>query len=158
MLNKYKRIVIDVDGVMTKPYFMYTRFGKAAKFFSADDKEAVELASRYYQIHFVTADFRGLKISKKRIIKDMKQKLSLVSANERKSWIEKLGDTSETVYIGDSFTDISIFKVVGKSYCPSDANHFLKPFAAKILISKGGERAVAEMCLDLLIEEGKITF
>ena len=155
-MNKYKRIVIDVDGVMTKPYFIYTRFGKTAKFFSADDKEAVELASKYYQIHFVTADFRGLRISQRRIIKDMKQALTLVSAQERIGWIKKLGDIRETVYIGDSFTDINIFKAVGKSYCPSDANHFLKPFAAKILISKGGERAVAEMCIDLLIEEGHL--
>ena len=158
MTQKYKRIVIDVDGVMTKPYFVYTQFGKRAKFFSADDKEAIVLVSKYYQVHFVTADYRGIKISKKRIVKDMGQKLTLVNSQDRLEWIEKLGDKSETVYIGDSFTDIDIFKEVGFSYCPNDASDFLKPFASKILFSNGGERAVAEMCLDLLIAENHLTF
>lgn len=147
-----KRIVIDVDGVMTKPYFMYTRFGKKAKFFSADDKEAVLIAAEYFQIKFITADKRGYRISKKRIIKDMNCNLDLVNSKNRLSWIENLGDISETVYIGDSFTDISIFKEVGISYCPSDASIFLKPHATKVLLSKGGERAVAEACLNLLAD------
>jgi 3-deoxy-D-manno-octulosonate 8-phosphate phosphatase (KDO 8-P phosphatase) len=158
LIDKYKRLFIDIDGVMTKPYFAYTRFGKNFKFFSADDSEAIKLLEKYVEIIFVTADRRGYPISRKRIVKDMKKSLYLVSAEDRLEWIRKFGFLGESIYIGDSFTDINIFKAVGVSYCPHDASEYLKPFASFILNAKGGERAVAEACIEILKSLNKFDF
>lgn len=158
MIDKCKRLFIDIDGVMTKPYFAYNRFGKNFKFFGADDSEAIKLLEKHVDIIFVTADRRGYPISRKRIVKDMKKSLYLVSSEERLEWIKKFGILGESVYIGDSFTDIEIFKAVGVSFCPQDASEYLKPFATFVLNAKGGERAVAEACLEILKSLNKLDF
>ena len=146
----FKNLFIDVDGVMTKVFFAYSRFGKSFKFFSADDSGAIKLLSQYIDINFVTADFRGFPITRKRIVKDMGQKLSLIPANDRLEWISSFGDLNNSIYIGDSFEDIEIMKHIGYGISVSDSSQLLKNYSNFTTTSKGGERAVSEACFHIL--------
>ncbi len=151
MINhKFENFFIDVDGVMTKVFFAYSKFGKKQKFFSADDSEAVKILSKHINIHFVTADFRGYKISRRRIEKDMGQKLSLVPAQSRLEWLSKFDLPENIIYMGDSFLDIDIMKAIGYGVTVNDASVMLKPYCGYITESKGGERAVSEACFHVL--------
>ena len=95
---------------------------------------------------------RGYRISKKRIIKDMHINLDLVNSKSRLSWIDNLGNILKTVDIGGNFTDIAITKENVISYSSSDASIFFKLHLIKVLPPKGGERAVAEACRNLLAD------
>ena len=86
---KPKVFILDVDGVLTNGQFFYTAKGKAMKVFGPDDNDALSLLKPYMKIHFVTGDKKGLAISRKRIVEDMKYDLDLVSTIRRIDWIKK---------------------------------------------------------------------
>jgi 3-deoxy-D-manno-octulosonate 8-phosphate phosphatase (KDO 8-P phosphatase) len=144
--NKYKTLLIDVDGVMTDGKMYYTEKGKLMKIFGPDDHEALKMIKTNLNIHFLSADERGFSISKKRITDDMGFGLNLVSSEHRLGWIEETYGLDGSIYIGDSFVDIEISQKVGFSIAPSDADKSLKENVDLILENKGGNRAVAEAC------------
>ena len=81
---KYKRkriipinFILDLDGVFTDGKFHYSEKGKILKVFGADDNDAIKILKKYLYIHVITADVRGLEISKKRIGDDMNLPLNL---------------------------------------------------------------------------------
>ena len=57
--------IIDVDGVMTTGIQGYSSKGKILKFFGPHDNDGLKILKNYISIRFVTADSRGLSISKK---------------------------------------------------------------------------------------------
>ena len=63
MLNKMEAFILDVDGVMTTGQFLYNEDGKAFKIFGPDDSDGLNLISDHINIHFVSADKKGFKIS-----------------------------------------------------------------------------------------------
>tara|TARA_X000000368_G_scaffold111569_1_gene86858 strand:+ start:23775 stop:24245 length:471 start_codon:yes stop_codon:yes gene_type:complete len=144
--KKYKNLLIDVDGVMTDGKMYYTEEGKMMKVFGPDDHEALKMVKENLIIHFLSADERGFKISKKRIYDDMKFPLDLVSSNKRLEWIEENYKLDESIYICDSFVDVEISKNIGFSMAPSDADKILKENVDLVLNNKGGNRAVSEAC------------
>ena len=95
--KKYKNLLIDVDGVMTDGKMYYTEEGKMMKVFGPDDHEALKMVKENLIIHFLSADERGFKISKKRIYDDMKFPLDLVSSNKRLEWIEENYKLDESI-------------------------------------------------------------
>lgn len=117
-----------------------------------DDKKAVLIARECFQINFLNAYERGYRISKKRIIQDMHVNLDLVNSKSRLGWIDNLGNICKTVDIRGNFMDIAITKENGIIYSSSDASIFFKLHVIKVLPPKGGERAVAEACLNLKAE------
>jgi 3-deoxy-D-manno-octulosonate 8-phosphate phosphatase (KDO 8-P phosphatase) len=144
--NKYKNLLIDVDGVMTDGKMYYTEEGKLMKIFGPDDHEALKMIQTDLNIRFLSADERGFGISKKRITDDMGFGLNLISSEDRLGWIEEKYGLDGSIYIGDSFVDIEISQNVGFSIAPSDANKLLKENVDLILENKGGDRAVSEAC------------
>ena len=77
-MSNIKNFILDVDGVMTSGKFLYSTKGKIYKEFGAHDSDGLKILSKYINIEFITADRRGLGISKSRISKDMGFKLTLV--------------------------------------------------------------------------------
>ena len=85
-IRKPKVFFIDVDGVMTTGHILYTEKGKTMKIFGPDDHDGLSLLKNFIEIRFVTGDKSGLNISKRRIVRDMKFPLDLVSTIKRSEW------------------------------------------------------------------------
>lgn len=142
--------VFDVDGVMTDGKFYYTEKGKVMKKFGPDDNDALSLLDPFMEIRFISGDKRGFSITKKRIGEDMKRSIDLVSTVKRIEWIEQQYDPKTVIYMGDGIFDSLVFRKVGYSIAPSNADVFLKQQADYVTNRKGGDRAVAEAVLHVL--------
>ena len=145
-----KNFILDIDGVFTTGQFLYTINGKFAKIFGAHDNDGIKLIQRYLNIHTITADKRGFKITKKRISDDMKLKLNLVTEGERLSWLKKNFNLKESIYMGDGIHDAEIFKHVAYRIAPASAFYKAKEKANFVTRSNAGEGAVAEACLHII--------
>ncbi len=118
--------ILDVDGVMTTGQFLYTKNGKFGKIFGPDDHDALSLIKEFIDVRFITGDKKGFDISKRRIVKDMKFRLDLVSTVKRIDWIKKKYKLEETIYMGDGIMDIPVMEKVGYSICPFNGNDLTK--------------------------------
>ena len=145
----FKNFILDVDGVLTTGQFFYDQNGKKYKVFSVDDKDALTLLKKYIKISFITSDIKGFKISKKRV-EDMGFKLKYVKSLERANWIKKNYKSKKTIYMGDGIFDFLVFKQVGYSICPNNADFNCKKKADFVTKNKSGERALSEACLHII--------
>ena len=150
MKNKPKIFLLDVDGVMTNGQFIYSSQGKKFKIFGPDDHDALSLLKNHIKIEFITGDKTGFKISKKRIVDDMKFKLNLVSTIKRLKWINEKFNLDEVIYMGDGIFDHYVMRKVSYSIATNDSDLNAKKYAKFVTKRNGGSRAVAEACLHIL--------
>ena len=147
---KPKQFLIDVDGVMTTGHFVYTANGKTMKIFGPDDHDGLSLLKKFIEIRFVTGDKNGLDITKQRIVDDMKFPLDVVSPIKRIEWISERYKLEEVIYMGDGIFDHYVFKKIGYSIAPANADSLAKKSADYVTKRNGGDRAVAEASLHIL--------
>ena len=150
MKTKPKIFLLDVDGVMTNGQFIYSSQGKKFKIFGPDDHDALSLLKNHIKIEFITGDKTGFKISKKRIVDDMKFKLNLVSTIKRLKWINEKFNLDEVIYMGDGIFDHYVMRKVSYSIATNDSDLNAKKYAKFVTKRNGGSRAVAEACLHIL--------
>jgi 3-deoxy-D-manno-octulosonate 8-phosphate phosphatase (KDO 8-P phosphatase) len=150
--NKIKPeiFILDLDGVLSDGKFYYSNKGKILKAFSVDDHDALNYLSRFIKIQVITADSKGIKISKRRIEKDMGLSLELVPAQNRGEWLATRFDLTKAIYMGDGIFDFLVFKEVMYSISPNSALPSTKKYADFVTKSNSGERAVAEACIKIL--------
>jgi len=147
---KFRYLVFDVDGVFTPGYFLYTTEGKFAKIFGPHDNDGIKMIRDKINIQAISADKRGFKITKKRIVEDMKIPLSLISESERLDWFKNnFKSLNEVIYMGDGIHDAEIFKYVGYAIAPNNAFYLAKKEADFITRTNSGEGAVAEACIHI---------
>ena len=145
-----KKIIIDIDGVMTSGHMLYTSKGKNAKIFGPDDHDALKLLKKYCSIEFISADTLGFKISKKRINDHMNFKITLVPNKDKESWFKKKVNLKSILYMGDGIFDHKIFSLVGYSIAFKDSLEHVKKKADFVVNRVGSNRAVAEASLYIL--------
>lgn len=150
LTNKPEVFLLDVDGVLTTGQFFYSADGKQFKVFGPDDHDGLSLLKGRLQISFITGDSKGFEISKRRIVDDMGFPLHLVSTVNRIDWICGNWDASKVIYMGDGIFDHYVFREVGYSIAPHNADMYLKSVASFVTQRAGGDRAVAEACLHVL--------
>ena len=150
MKIKPKFFLLDVDGVMTNGQFIYSSQGKKFKIFGPDDHDALSLLKNHIKIEFITGDKAGFKISKKRIVDDMKFKLNLVSTIKRLKWINEKFNLGDVIYMGDGIFDHYVMRKVSYSIATNDSDINAKKYANFVTKRNGGNRAVAEACLHIL--------
>lgn len=138
---------LDVDGVMTDGSFLYSIEGKSHKRFGPDDGDALAVLQPFVPIVFVTADHRGLEISKARIERDLGFPLHLIPSPDRLSWLEQKFSMEHVAYMGDSFLDASILRRVGVAISPANASPHAKAASDFVTAAAGGQGAVAEACM-----------
>ena len=154
-----KFVYIDVDGVLTDGTFLYDSTGKSHKIFGAEDSDALGILREHIPIEFVSADHRGIEISRARVERDMGFTLNLVPAKSRLSWLSARHNLNDVIYMGDSFVDAPILKRVAIGISPHNASPIAKRDATHVTQAGGGHGAVAEACffiarrLGLLIPE-----
>lgn len=147
---KPKVFILDVDGVMTTGHFIYSKKGKEYKIFGPDDADALNILKKFIEIRFITADKRGLPVSKKRIVNDMGFKLDLVNSYERLKWISRKYNLDDVIFMGDGLLDFIVMEKIGLSIAPANAEFYTKKCASFITKNSGANRAVAEACLYIL--------
>lgn len=147
---KPQAFIVDVDGVMTDGKFYYSEQGKVFKVFGADDHDGLSLLTPYLAVHFVTGDKRGYPVTKARVVDDMHMPLDLVSTIRRVDWIKERWNPKDVVYMGDGIFDHYVFRQIGYSIAPANADQFAKSCAHYVTNRCGGDRAVAEASLHLL--------
>lgn len=145
-----KHFILDVDGVLTDGQFHYSADGKVMKIFGPDDNDAIALLQQHIEVVAITGDKRGLPITQKRVVDDMKLPLHVVSTFQRKEWIAKTFNPSEVAYMGDGIFDAMVFDSVGYAIAPANAFFAIKPYADFITNSPGGSGAAAEACWHIL--------
>jgi 3-deoxy-D-manno-octulosonate 8-phosphate phosphatase (KDO 8-P phosphatase) len=147
-----KIFILDVDGVLTSGSFLYNKDGKYLKVFGPDDNDGLKLLNKKLEILFITGDKKGFEISKKRIVDDMGYPLFLVSTINRIDWIQKRYNPKEVIYMGDGIFDSIVMSKVGYSISPSNGDEYTKKCADFITKRSGGDRAVAEACIHILMK------
>jgi 3-deoxy-D-manno-octulosonate 8-phosphate phosphatase (KDO 8-P phosphatase) len=138
MTSNYSRVVFDVDGVFTTGQFLYTAEGKFAKIFGPHDNDGI------------SADKRGLGITKKRIQDDMNLSLQVISEDIRLEYFKRMEDLARVIYMGDGIHDVPIFEIVGYSIAPANAVPQAKQAASYVTAARSGEGAVLEACLHII--------
>ncbi len=141
-----KVFYLDVDGVLTDGTFTYDSTGKAQKTFGAEDSDALKMLSGHLDIEFISADHRGLEISRARVERDMGFTLSLVPSSSRLDWLSARHDLSDIIYMGDSFVDAAILRSVSLGIAPQSASPVARRAADVVTEASGGHGAVAEAC------------
>jgi len=101
-------------------------------------------------IHFISGDKAGFEISKRRIVKDMKFPLDLVSTIKRLEWMKQKFPLKDIIYMGDGIFDHYVFKKIGYAIATANADPLAIENADYVTKRAGGERAVAEACLHIL--------
>jgi 3-deoxy-D-manno-octulosonate 8-phosphate phosphatase (KDO 8-P phosphatase) len=149
-MKKIKNFIIDVDGVLTTGQFLYTEKGKFAKVFGPHDNDGIKLLKKYVNVQAITADKRGLAITRKRVEEDMGLPLNLVKEEDRLNWMKNNFDLKSTVYMGDGIYDVLVFEHVKYSIAPRNAFYLAKSKASFVTKLNAGEGAVAEACLHIL--------
>lgn len=158
-IKKFKpeNLLLDVDGVFNTGHFLYTEKGKFAKIFGPHDNDGIKMIRNKMKVQALSADKRGFAITKKRM-DDMKISLELVGEGDRLEWIEKNFDLEKSIYMGDGFHDIKIFKKVAYSIAPKNAYHLTRKQADYVTESNSGEGAVLDACLHILKKFYEIDF
>ena len=149
-IGKPTVFILDVDGVLTTGQFLYTAEGKAMKAFGPDDNDGLSLLRPFLEVRFVTGDKKGLGISRKRIVDDMKFELDLVSTIRRIDWISERYPLRSVIYMGDGIFDHYVMQKVGYSIAPANSDRNAKQHASYVTERSGGDRAVAEAALHIL--------
>ena len=144
-----KNFICDVDGVLNTGQFLYDESGKRYKIFGPDDNEGLKLIKQFLKIQFITSDFRGFPISKKRVT-DMGFKIKYVPTDERYKWVKENFDLKQSIFMGDSLSDLKILKETHISICPKNSIQNIKKYVTYVTKRNGGDRAVAEACLFIL--------
>jgi 3-deoxy-D-manno-octulosonate 8-phosphate phosphatase (KDO 8-P phosphatase) len=148
--NKPGFVIFDIDGVMTTGQFLYSENGKEYKIFGPHDNDGIKLLSDKFKVVFLTADKRGLSISKKRIVDDMNQELFLVGERERLSFIESKFGLQNVIYMGDGLHDAIILKNCRFGIAPRNARIEAKRSADYVTPTNSGEGAVLDASLKIL--------
>lgn len=145
MRKKNKIVIFDVDGVLSSGHFLYSIEGKIIKFFGPHDNDGLKILGKYINFFFVTADIRGFKITKKRVVNDMKCDLKYVEEGKRVQFLEKF-KKYDVIYMGDGHHDLKVFDKVAYSIAPLNALKKVRDKAHYVTKYKASEGAVYDAC------------
>ena len=141
-------LVIDVDGVLTTGQFLYSPEGKTHKIFGPHDADGLKLIRDQIDIHFITADQRGLSITQKRI-QDMGFTVAVVPEADRFEYVSNRWTLDQTIYIGDGIHDARLLKESLYGIAPASARTEARQAANYVTPSNAAEGAVLDACLKI---------
>ena len=109
VFSNLKKIVTDVDGVLTNGNFFYDEHGKKYKQFGPHDSDGIKLLKSVgVEVVAISADKRGFGITSKRL-DDMGVDIFLVSEKERLNWFKLNSSSKFTGFVGAvSYTHLTL--------------------------------------------------
>ncbi len=156
-----KLIILDIDGVLTDGRKYYGLDGiPFAKTYCDKDFTAIKrFKGSGIKVCFLSGDTRvNQSMAKNRNI-DFYSARGKDKAHFIQTFEDTYGVKKESMlYIGDDLFDKSIMKIVGYSYCPSDACRDIKEVCgiSNILTNKAGNNVICEL-FDVLLDRGLIS-
>lgn len=163
-LKKIKVLIIDTDGVMTKPFVIWSNddLGKKKLFetrlFCIHDGSSC-WAAKAAGLKIVLVSGRASAAVHKRADKIKIDEVYLDRINKLETLDEVMGKNGvsrdEIAYMGDDFLDLPILKSVGLAMGVNDAVDEVKEICDYITKKNGGEGAVAEAIRLILKAQGK---
>ena len=145
---KNLNFILDVDGVLTTGQFLYSSDGKAYKIFGPHDADGLKMIKDRINISFISADYRGFDISKKRAA-DMGYPIKLVVEQERYAYIKKTYGFENLIFMGDGIYDVAILRECKFGIAPANARKEARKAAHFVTESRSGEGAVLDACLEI---------
>lgn len=160
--SKIKLLILDVDGVLTDGTKVYDReHNPIHKTFRCKDFTAIK--------RFIAAGVKVIMLSGDAWNRDMAQKRNIPFyctrgddlSLDKSRYISHLESTynvsSENMaFVGDDYFDLSMFKKLFWSFCPSDAPQIIKNNSLYVLKSKGGDGVIVEL-YDFLVSKNIVT-
>lgn len=145
-MKTIKNFVFDCDGTLTDGKYYYTKDGKFASTFHANDSVAVKYAKDAGMRVIVISSGSYQAINKKRADEIGMEHIEVPFGDKLKKLNETL-NLEETAYVGDCFDDVEVFREVGLSFAPSDALAEVKCEADLPLVRGGGQGCILEAWL-----------
>jgi len=145
-MKPIKNLVFDCDGTLTDGKYYYTKDGKIASAFHANDSVAVKYAKDAGMRVIVISSGSYQDINKRRAEDIGIEHIEVPFGGKLKKLMEIL-DLDETAYIGDCFDDVEVFREVELSFAPSDALVEVKREADISLVRGGGQGCILEAWL-----------
>jgi 3-deoxy-D-manno-octulosonate 8-phosphate phosphatase (KDO 8-P phosphatase) len=156
-LGKIKLLILDVDGVLTDGTKVYDENHKVlSKSFRCKDFTAIKrLIASGIKVIMVSGDNFNKTMAEKRNIEfycSRNSDLSLDKSRYVDLFEEKYKiDSQYMSFVGDDYFDLSIFKRLKWTFCPSDSPKIIKDISYRCLNSAGGQGTIVEL-YDFLIE------
>lgn len=151
MKGKIELVILDVDGVLTDGKKLYDESHKVlSKTFLCKDFTAIKrLIAAGIKVVLLSGDNFNRAMAEKRNLDfycSRNEDLSLDKSRFISLFEETYGVSRESMlFVGDDYFDLSMFKSLQWTFCPSDAPKTIKESAFMILNSKGGEGVVVEL-------------
>ena len=99
-------------------------------------------------VSIITADVRGVEITRRRIVEDMGYELTVVSESERLEYLEKLGP-KKVIFMGDGYHDAKVLKRCAFAIAPANARVEAIAAADFVTPSRSGDGAVMDACIEI---------
>jgi 3-deoxy-D-manno-octulosonate 8-phosphate phosphatase (KDO 8-P phosphatase) len=156
-----KLIILDVDGVLTDGTKVYDEQHKVlSKRFVCKDFTAIK--------RFIAAGIKVVMLSGDNFNRSMAEKRNIdfyCSRNEdlsldKSRFIQKFAEVynvapTEMAFVGDDYFDLSMFKSLKYTFCPSDAPFIIHDNALHVLTAKGGGGVIVEL-YDFFVQRGLV--
>jgi len=151
-------LLFDVDGVFTDGRLVYGPAGEEQKVFHVRDGLGLRLARKAgLKVGILSGRtsaalrFRAGEIGVDALIIDRSDKVPAFD-----EFLEAHGTASERVaYMGDDVLDLPVLRRCGLSFAPADAVAEVRERVDRVLLRKGGDGVVREMCEVVLRARGQ---
>ena len=161
LLENYKLLVVDFDGVLTDNFVYVSDSGQEFVKCSRSDGIGFD-ALKLLDIETII-----LSTAKNKVVHARAEKLGVkcyfgVEAKEEMLLdlaSQNLNQLSQVIYVGNDINDLKAMKISGLSICPSDANPKIKSIANIVLQTNGGNGVVREILEEIFnIDLAKIIY
>jgi 3-deoxy-D-manno-octulosonate 8-phosphate phosphatase (KDO 8-P phosphatase) len=160
--SKIELLILDVDGVLTDGTKVYDKdHNPIYKTFRCKDFTAIKrFIASGIKVIMLSGDSWNRDMALKRNIPFYCTRGSDLSLDKSKyiSQIESTYNikTENMAFVGDDYFDLSMFKKLFWTFCPSDAPQIIKDNSHYVLKSRGGEGVILEL-YDFLIAKGIVS-
>ena len=146
-INHIKLLVYDFDGVMTDNKVFVDQHGnEMVQVNRADGLGIAEIRKLGIQQIILSTETNT-------VVSARAKKLDLFCLQGVDNKVQALVDYCENhqiglidvAYVGNDINDLEVMKLVGKTFCPTDAHVSIKEISQCILKSKGGEGVCREL-------------
>lgn len=152
-----KLFITDVDGVLTDGSLYFDANGVSLKAFSVHDGLGLKLLMKAGIEVAVITTCKALATKARMELLGVKH-MYLGEENKIQAYehlLEKLNLSDDVVaYVGDDLPDLPLVKRAGLGITVADASPLLHKHANWITVSKGGDRAIREICDRILLARG----
>lgn len=153
-LKKIKRMILDVDGVLTDGRIIKSGSGEESKAFHINDGTGIYLLRMAgVEVSLITGRYSAATEvrAKELCVEDLYQGVALKEP-VYDAILSKFGLLAEeTLYIGDDIIDIPVLKKAGIAVVVGNAVCDMKPYADYVTKAVGGDGAVREVT-DMIIK------